>query len=562
MKRLLSLLLLVFLFVVPQHVFADNSWDIENFNSQIVIQESGIVQITETISVDFHTTPEHGIYRDIPYIYTSNGKQTYTDIQIKNIFQNNEPIPYTTSLTNGYEEVKIGDPTRIVEGRNVYRISYSVTGILARSTTYDDLYWNVTGNNWPVEIQKVEATVTLPQNGISQILCYEGTSGSFQSCQSMSSQQSAFFETTRLLQSEEGLTIAVAYKKGLVPLLIAQPPSSYWEKLLAWPSVMLFIIVILIGVGGSSFITHKSRRTYAFMQKNIFNSLEFSPPEKLRPAEIGVLIKEKVAAEDIVATIIDLAQRGYITIAELPKKWEFGNMDYLLTKSSPKERTKLLRYEQLLLDTLFYKRRQIKLSTLTASFSMKEIKQALYRDVVEKKFLSSSPGTMQKNYVGASVILLIGGLWWIWYGFSHTIFLFGDVGVGFIVDSIIIAFVSLYIPKKTTYGRTLYRRLRYYYFFIDTVEKYKQYSLKKANLFNDNLPYAIMFGLTNKFTKQMKKIGVKPTPTEWYVRSQSITSDVLNENIGIFLRAMSKAMEHSAIGIVFPTGRKAKEDEK
>ncbi len=221
MKRLVFVCLFVCFLFIPARVHADDSWLIENFNSNIAVQQSGVVHVVETISVDFRTQPKHGIYRDIPYLYEANGKETYTTVAIINVLQNNLPAKYTLSQTNGYEEIKIGDPNQTIIGRTVYTIVYTVTGVLRGFSDHDELYWNVTGNEWQVEIQKAQASVTLPGDGIMQITCYEGVAGSQTPCQSnTASPQVATFATTAPLAESEGLTVVVGYKGRVAELAL------------------------------------------------------------------------------------------------------------------------------------------------------------------------------------------------------------------------------------------------------------------------------------------------------------------------------------------------------
>jgi uncharacterized membrane protein len=361
------------------------------------------------------------------------------------------------------------------------------------------------------------------------------------------------------LETNEGLTIVIDYKKGLVPILIATPPKTYWEQLITWPSIISFFISIFAGIGFTGFVWYTYGRDYWFAGK-LFGtkkqkgkakpigvhetiSVEFTPPEKLRPAQIGVLMDERAYTLDVSATIIDLAVRGYLTITEIPKRWKFGKVDYLLTKGSPKN-SDLLAYEKLLLNKIFYKRRQVKLSTLKTTFytDLKQVKQALYDDVVSKSFFQSDPGKVRREYFFVASILLIGGFCWVWYGYAHTILFFGDGGFGCAVDGLILFIVSRYMPRRTAYGRELYRRSKGYYLFIDRAEKYRQRYFEKQNMFNDVLPYAIVFGLTKKFAKQMQKIGVKNTETNWYISQQPFAAGVFVGNIHDFSSALSSAM--------------------
>jgi uncharacterized membrane protein len=554
---------LILFFISPHQALADNNWVIENFNSYISIQQSGVVSVIETISVNFRDQTEHGIYRDIPYIYNQNGKQIYTSVNVTKVLRNNSPSKYTTSLINGNEEVKIGDPNNLITGRNVYTIHYTVTGVLRTISDNDEFYWNATGNDWAVPIQKAEATVLLPKEGITRVTCYEGPVGSQANCQSSFDSTAATFATTSILAASEGLTAVVDYKKGLVPILIAKPPLTFWEKLIQWPSNSPFVSLVLAGILTLGILWYKYGRDYWFAG-NLFGtkdqkgkakpigahetiSVEFTPPEKLRPAEIGVLMDERADTLDVVATIIDLATRGYLTITEVPRKWMFGKVDYLLTMTKPKVSRKesgLLHYEQLLLDKLFYKRRQVKLSILKTTFysELKEVKQALYNDVVSKGFFQISPEKVRRRYFLIAIILFVGGLSWTVFGFTNNISFFGSSGLGFAVDGVAWLFISQFMPRKTAYGRECLRRSKGYYLFINKAERYRQRYFEKENMFNDVLPYAIVFGLTKKFAKQMEKMGVKPTQTDWYVGSGPFTTGLFVGSISDFSNSMSSAM--------------------
>lgn len=554
------------LFCFPQRALADDSWLIENFNSHIAIQQSGVVRVAETISVDFRTQSKHGIYRDIPYLYEANGKQTYTEVNIAKVLQNNLPAKYTVSQTNGYEDIKIGDPSQTITGRNVYTIVYTVTGVLRGFSDHDELYWNVTGNDWQVEIQKAEATVTLPGQGITRITCYEGVVGSQTPCQSaIASPKVATFSTTASLAESEGLTVVVGYKKGMVPLLIGKPPESFWEKLIEWPTNAPFILLVLVGIGILGVLWYKYGRDYWFAG-NLFGtkdqkgttkpigahetiSVEFTPPENLRPAEIGVLMDERADTLDVTATIIDLATRGYLTITEVPKKWVFGKVDYLLTKTAPKQRVKpqaLLAYEQLLLDKLFFKRSQVKISSLKTTFyqDLSQVKQALYDDVVAKELFPTDPEKVRNTYRLAAILLIIAGIGLVILDKSSFIFI-GGIGVGLIVDGVLLFLMYRFMPRKTAFGRELYRRSKGYYLFIDKAEKYRQQYFEKESMFNEVLPYAIVFGLTKKFAKQMEEIGLKPAQTDWYVGSHPFATGVFVGNITNFSNSLSSAIASS-----------------
>ena len=98
--------------------------------------------------------------------------------------------------------IKIGDPDRTVSGINRYVIGYTVSGAMNSFEDHDELFWNVDGDRWPVPKQSVSASVSWPSGPPQQITCYEGPTGSKESCTSDSSAGLANFTARRPLTSE------------------------------------------------------------------------------------------------------------------------------------------------------------------------------------------------------------------------------------------------------------------------------------------------------------------------------------------------------------------------
>ncbi len=563
MKRIVQILLISLFFLFPSRVFAEEGWQIDRFHSDIAIQQAGSVRVVESIDVDFAGLSKHGIYRDIPYVYQGQGDQTYTDIKVESVLQNNASATYDSYTNNGYLRLKIGDGDKTISGKNSYTITYTAKGILRKVGDNDELYWNVTGNNWAVPIASADATVTLDKGDITRSICYQGESGSRDTCStSLPGKNVAAFVTTRELPSYSGMTIAVGYPSGIIPILTVERPKSAWEKFIEWPSLATLFAAIAGGIGFVFYRWYKFGRDYWFGQ-NIFGTpdvhgsvkpigsheavtVEFTPPMKLRPAEIGVLVDERADTLDVIATIIDLATRGYLTITEIPKKWMFGKVDYELTRKG-KNSVNLLAYESLLLESLFKTNDTVTMSSLKENFynELKQVKEALYQEVVAKKLFPTNPETVRNNHIVAgAVVMIIAGALMGWF-FSME-FIFGiDLVIGLLVFGLLLIVMAFFMPRRTAYGREVYRRIKGYKLFISTAEKYRQRFFEKKNMFNEVLPYAIMLGLTAKFAEQMKQIGLKPSTSSWYVGSHPMTSSYFASSMNDFSSSMSSAMASS-----------------
>lgn len=571
MKKLLILFITGFFLFFPQHVFASEGWVIDNFHSDIAIQKSGEVSIRETITVDFGNLQKHGIYRDIPYIYEGDEhKKVHTQLIFTEVSQDgNGLVPNETTKANGIYRVKIGKSSETISGKHTYKIAYTVTGVLKAQDTYDELYWNVTGNYWPVSITSASATITMPDYGIEQLACYQGLQGSKTPC--VAEQQSfdkAAFSTVSPLGEKEGMSLVVGYKKGLVPILTVAPePGSALRDFDANTSFVqllaTFFVTVLAGVGVVMYLWHRNGRD--FWRKNSLTHedssqiskpigvyeatvVEFEPPDKLRPAEIGVLMDERADTLDVTATIVDLATRGYLTITEEKKAWIFGSVDYMLKKNK-KDASGLLEYESLLLKHIFDDSDSVKISSLKTKFyqELEEVKKKLYENMVKKKFFPSNPEKVRATYVLTGTACIFAGIGFgifslQYYGFNKL----EAFSLGLAVNGLFFLFMSRFMSRRTATGYALAQRIKGYKLFISQAERYRQQFFEKKNLFNEALPYAIVFGETKKFAKAFKDMGVLPPQPTWYHSTNAFNAYMFSSSINNFSSSFSSAIVATA----------------
>jgi hypothetical protein len=177
--------------------------------------------VEETIAVNVeHRQINHGIYRTLVTIYTANGERTNVNFDIVSVLRDHAREPYHTQRGEGQLRVYIGSKDHPVPlGRHVYTLVYRAKPAVAFFEGFDELYWNVTGNYWPFDIEHAGATVHLPK-GTSPLryTAYTGRTGErgrdFR--YSVPAGDIVHFETTRTLHPGEGLTIAVAWPKGFI----------------------------------------------------------------------------------------------------------------------------------------------------------------------------------------------------------------------------------------------------------------------------------------------------------------------------------------------------------
>lgn len=578
MKRFLSFgFFVLFFFIFSLPCFSQESWVINSFDSKVQIQNSGIVNVQETITVDFGSLSKHGIFRDIPVTYSGKTENEYVYstvtvnlVTIDGVSIGNETIPSGT-----YVRLKIGGANRTISGVHTYVIDYDISGVLRQFDNHDELYLNTTGNNWDVPIQKATSTISLPQDGVIKADCYEGPIGSTTQCKySILDSKTVQFNAKSELVPGSELTTVIGFTKNLVPIIIVSAPQYLLEpkgeeffttqNMLALVMPILFTLIFIFSkwVRSGRDLWFKARHPFDKNAKEevrpFFGQettvVEFDSPEKLRPAEIGVLMDERADTLDVTATIVDLAGRGYLTIKELEKKWLFGSTDYIFTrqKEAGKE---LLEYERELFKRLFDGKKEVKMSELKTKFyeDLSEVKKLLYKDVEEKKLFASNPEKIRSRYAGIGIaFIVLGGVLIGFLGYAIFFILFLSAGI--IASGIIVLLLAPFMPRRTALGRELYMRAKGYEMFLESAEKYRQQFFERKNMFNEILPYTIVFGVTEKFAKAFADLGLKaPAPT-WYYGTSKFNAYALSINMVTFSHAVSTSIQAAPKSSGFRSG--------
>ncbi|MDP9265619.1 MAG: DUF2207 domain-containing protein [Chloroflexota bacterium] len=563
--RLFGLLVVlgaVALLAFAQRAAADEGWVIERFHADIAIQQTGELLIGEAIDVDFGTLEKHGIFRDIPvrYEYDAKNDRVYRLTVVSVTDASGKAWKYERSQEGALEIIKIGDPDKTIGGRQTYRITYRVGGALNAFEDHDELFWNVNGADWPVPMRAVSATVRLP-GGIVRSACFEGYSGSAEACRVSATGESADYAATRPFQTGEQLTIVTGLRKGAVaaptPLLRAKPREflEYFE--LAPPTVGAALLELLAGLALLAREWWRHGRDREYRKRYYLNDdggerirplfehdpviVEYEPPDKLRPAQLGVVLDERADTKDCTATIVDLAVRGYLTITEEPKPWLFGNVDWLITRAKPADDA-LAPFEKRLYDGLFEGRDEVKLSKLKGTFqpTLASAEDDLYADTVKRRWFSRDPRTTMQLWFTLGVAVVAAGA-----GLAYLLgMLFGAALIGIAVAIIGLAFAvtAAAMPARSAIASETLRRALGFRMYMVTAEKDRAAFAEKANLFSAYLPYAIVFGCVSKWAKAFSGIDTAAATSSWYSGASGFQAASFASNLESFSSSMSSTI--------------------
>jgi uncharacterized membrane protein YgcG len=539
---------------------ADEGWVITSFQSDIVVAPNSVIVVTEDVRVDFGSLQKHGIFRTIPLRYRySDTQDRYYLLDVRSVTNGDKALLHDDSVTNDNEVIKIGDPNVLVTGKQRYVITYAVTGAMNAFADHDELFWNVDGALWPVPKQAVTATVHVP-SGLQKSACFQGPPGSTETCNHDDSGNTTQFSSTRELGSGEEMSVVAALDKGAVtaPPLLLEPRARQFpqDAFDVTPlTVGLFALLTVLGVGlvawnwwthgrdrayiTQHYLTNDPREQTAPLLSNQPLVVEFGAPQNMRPAELGLILDESADTKDVTATIVDLAVRGYLTIAEVP-----GKADWELTKKTGPNNAALLPYEKTIFYGLFTGRTAVKLSELKGTFAptLKKAEKEMYADALSRKLFTSSPEQARTawGFLGCAAVLV---------GFAATVglglaFGWGLVGLALVISGIVLTASFPFMPQRTAGGRELMQHTLGFRLYMNTAEKYRQQFAEKAEIFTQLLPYAIVFGCVSQWAKAFEGIDTSAS-SSWYVGNAPFQAALLSSSLQSMDANISSAISYT-----------------
>ena len=276
------------------------------FRSDIVVNEDASLTVTETIRVQSAQRQiKRGIYRDLP-----------RRVQFRDILRDGKPDDYHTESTGFGTRLYIGRESHILPiAIYTYSITYDVPREVRFFKAHDEVYWNVTGNEWGFPIDRAIATVRLPADVDEDDLTVEGYTGKKREkgqdyTAGFDAQGNPYLETTRMLEANEGLSIVVIFPKGIV----TQP--SFSEKVagifFSNPGDTIALSGLLVAVVYFSLMWILVGRDPA---SGRILPVE-SPPKGISPAAARYISQMGYDSKIFTVAIVDMAVKGYLRIEQ------------------------------------------------------------------------------------------------------------------------------------------------------------------------------------------------------------------------------------------------------
>ncbi len=491
----------------------------------------------EAITFDFRGSHQ-GIYRVIPVRYPRSGFEFALRVDgVQVLDEQFRPLKSEVSYSGRYVRIKAWVPGAANTARTV-TVAYRVRRGLFTVDEHEELYWNVTGDEWDVPIRAAEATVIgppgAPVDDVRAIAYtgYRGIAGTDYAEQRSDSVLT--FRTTRPLRPREGLTIAVAWPRGAIGQAATWRRAT-WFLQDNWP---LGLPALALALGLLAW-----RRYGRDPVTNLSIKPEYAPPTDLSPAEAGVLVSERAQPSDVVATLVDLAVRGYMRIE--PVTQADGDPDFLFRRLKPILGDPGIRpFELFVLAKVFdtdWRLNMRLLSEVRRDYDnvFPPIRNELYRGLVRRRLFPTSPDAVRRIWLALGVAILVSGVVAYtappgWVGQAS-----GVLGLGLALSGAVIAAFSPLMPRRTWDGARAAVRVRGFQEFLERAEKDRLERLPPDTL-HRWLPWALALGVTERWIWKFDGIAVaKP---DWYGSDDTFTLGGYERAIGRFSRRTEQAI--------------------
>ncbi|MFH1833678.1 MAG: DUF2207 domain-containing protein, partial [bacterium] len=233
------------------------------------------------------------------------------------------------------------------------------------------------------------------------------------------------------------------------------------------------------------------------------------------PGLVGALIDEKVDTKEVIATIVDLARRGYLEITDTKKEGIFGKPMTIFTRRKPVG--ELRGFEKEVAESLFDSKHpdQVTTKELKNQFytHVGPIVEQIYDETTKAGLFGQSPKKVRSRWIGYGflVAVVLGGL-------TVIMALAGVPGwgwflLGSIVSVIIVWAYSPFMPQRTKKGAQEQKKWEAFRNYLDDLTRFQDMEAAQES-FEKYLAYAIAFGVEKQWVRRFE--GLNVPPPVWY----------------------------------------------
>lgn len=527
----------VWLGVLP--AAAQDSAPITRYDVTADLTADGVAHVTIDFTMDFSVVRGRGPYLLLPLLQEDGANPdenyvfNYSNIEVSS--PSGAMAAVLVERSDDIMSLRIGSENVWNDTPQDYVVSYDVTGLVATDQAQsglDEFNWDVIGRAWESDFTNITVTVTGPAS-TEKVACFYGPDITTP-CDAQQSGDTATFSLDAL-PANTTMQVVAGYPAGTFPGVTqekARRVTAANSFELTPGTGALTGAGLIAAIVGLVAIRRRHARDEVYLgltpgltpaggeqghvgpEHGKFPvTVQFHPPKGATPGEIGTLMDTTADNIDVSATIIDLAVRGYLRISSQSK-------NAFTLEAMPRPGGRLEPYEEGLLADIFQgKNKRTSESLKKAQFKdvLPNARSGLYASVVKKGWFKGNPTTAQvvpivlgALSIGAGVLLTV-----IAAGFG-----WGLIGIPLVVFGIGLMIMSGKFRKRTANGSAYLAQAKGFELYLRTAEKETLRFEENEDIFSKYLPYAIVFGVADRWSKLFADLGAQgiyQADTSWYI---------------------------------------------
>ncbi len=498
---------------------------IERWHSDVRIFRTAAVEVTEHLDFRF-TADRNGIYRDVRVRgerEDGTGWRIFVDVAEVTDGQGEE-LRWETSREGDNRRIKVWVPGADAGASRTVVIAYRVENALLfhrdgdegfEGDAFDELFWNVTGQQWDLPIESASATFHLPEGASgTRARAWQGRFGSRDEAQLQVRGPSVEARTRGSLDPGEGLSVAVAWDAGVVDRPGPLARAGLWLRT-RW----FWLLPLLVGLVMARLWWTRGRDPE---RRSV--SPRYEPPDGLTAGEVGVLVDHSPDMRDVTATLVELAVKGHVVIEETEEEELLGltsSTSYAFERrTEPDAWDELSPHEHRLMIALFGTTPldRVTLSELEDEFyeELPDLRDALFRRLLDDGYYERRPDRVRGRWIGGAVVLTVllmaGGLYEISDGMELAE---SAVLGGSLVSGLVMAAFGWFMPARTRKGARGHEACLGFEEFLERVEEDRfRRMIEGPEDFERYLPYAMALQVEKKWAAAFEELYTEPP--DWY----------------------------------------------
>ncbi len=509
-RRLCSLGLLVVacalavLLIGPTAQAQAKDWRISSIDEVLNVQEDGDVLVDETVTFLFE-----GNYHFVSMGVPTANYLGIADIEVRDaggtvLPEGDAPGTYSLFTEGDTQYIQVNFDLTDTAGTWVFH--YRAKKVVQFGEQQDGLVWYVFDAETPVPIDQVKLTVKLPGSVPSdQMTPAAQVEYGVQWTPSFPAASTTVYEASGFAPYSYFWT-STGFPTGVVKNVwtVRRVFNYIIPKVGFALPILAFLIMFLIWF--------KRGRD---QPGAVYAKYVSEPPSDLSPALVGALIDERVDTKEVIATIVDLAKRGYLEMVDEREGKAFKKP--LTTFKRKKSFDDLGGFEKKTAESLFElgSADEVTTAQLKNHFFSKvpPIVSQIYNAVASEGLFYKNPKKARSRWVGYGFLVgaVLAVLTFVLSG--AEINGWGLFLAGSIVSTLVVWGFAGYMPQRTPKGAQEQKKWQAFRNYLEDLGRFTDMDTAKEK-YEKYLPYAIAFGVEKQWTRRFEDVTV-PAP-QWY----------------------------------------------